>query len=158
MYFINIKQLKADIVNRDFNERDRFIYMFIYIIGYVLVSELTYLFEENLDVVTLNDYVYSVGMVLITIVGTYYLYKANRGGDGEDFTGRYFSITWVMGIRFLLPYLVVLTSLIFLMSSDIDTNTLDITFTVFSLIYIFAIFFCSYRHIVDINSRIDLKK
>ena len=134
MYFINIKKLKEDIVNRNFNEKDRFIYMFIYIIGYVLVTELTYLFEGNLEVVTINDYLYSTGMILTTIIGTYYLYKANGRGDGEDFSGRYFSITWVMGIRFLLPYLILLILLILLINNDVDTNILDMTFTIFSLI------------------------
>ena len=33
--------------------------------------------------------------------GSYLAYRANGGADGRDLLGRYFSVTWVVGIRFL---------------------------------------------------------
>ena len=153
MYFINIKQLKKEIINKDFTEKDRFIYMFIYIMGFNIIFALFFLSSyENALPITMLDYFDNISTVLITGAGTYYLFKANGGDDGEDFLGRYFSITWVVGIRLLLPYLI-LSSFIFIIMDavfHVGEDILNITITVFFLLYTFLVYYCSYGHMVDV--------
>ena len=139
MYFINIKQLKQDIINRDFTEKDRFIYAFIYIVIYSILSELSIIScsVENPTELLISDYIMDMGTVLITIIGTYFLYRVNGGNNGEDFLGRYFSITWVMSIR-LLP-LILVAIIVGVISinihSPIDRDMLD-SILVFFIFYI----------------------
>ena len=157
MYFINIKQLKQDIINRDFTEKDRFIYAFIYIVIYSIMSELSFLsFIENSIAPLISDYISSVGTVIITVIGTYYLYRANGGNNGEDFLGRYFSITWVVIIR-LLPLMIVMLIGIIILNSYllVDSDVLDIIFVFFNLLYGFAIYYCSYGHMADVSKKVE---
>ena len=157
MYFINIKQLKQDIINKDFTEKDRFIYAFIYIVIYSIFSELSFLgIIENENMPMISDYMTSIGTVLITIIGTYFLYKANGGNDGEDFLGRYFSITWVMVIRLLPLILIMLVGLIITNTySLIDSDVLDIVFVFFGLLYDSLIYYYSYGHMTDVSKKFE---
>ena len=157
MYFINIKQLKQDIINKKFSEKDRFIYVFIYIMSYAFFSELDDLaFIENPTAVLMSDYIYSIGILLITAIGTYYLYKANDGSEGEDFLGRYFSITWVVFIRllFLIPIFIGVIIIIKTIFEE-DQDILDIMFIVFDFIYAFLIYYCSYGHMVEVSKKVE---
>ena len=153
MYFINIKQLKQDIINRDFTEKDRFIYAFITIIGYSILSE-SYILSANPTTLLFSDYIYNILMVFITAIGTYYLYLANGGRDGEDFLGRYFSIVWVVSIRILLPYIVVL---FILTSESIESGimVLDGVFSMMLFLYTFVLYYCSYGHFLLVNKKAD---
>ena len=156
MYFINIKQLKEDIVNHEFREKDRFIYVFISIILYTIFTELSFLASlESSTIPLITDYISSAGTVIITIMGTYYLYRANGGDSGEDFLGRYFSIVWVVSIRLMIPYIIVATTLIVIMSTGGNEIILEIIFMLSTLIYYFAVYFCSYGHLVDIYKKMN---
>ena len=99
MYFWKIDSLKEDIRNGQLPERDKFIYAFIYII-------LTAVGLEALSWVPIEngnswDILNSISNVLIVTVGTFYAYQANGAAKGFDFLGRYFSISFVVTIRFL---------------------------------------------------------
>jgi len=155
MYFINIKQLKQDIVNKEFTEKDRFIYMFIYIAIYAIIYELA--FFENSTAPVMSDYISSIGTVIITVIGTYYLYRANGGNDGEDFLGRYFSITWVVSMRLLLLVIIFIgISIIINMNFIVDSDMLDIAFVLFGLLYDFLIYYCSYGYISEISKKVKV--
>jgi len=154
MYFINIKQLKQDIVNKEFTEKDRFIYMFIYIAIYAIIYELA--FFENSTAPVMSDYISSIGTVIITVIGTYYLYRANGGNDGEDFLGRYFSITWVVSMRLLLLVIIFIgISIIINMNFIVDGDILDISSVLFGLLYGFLIYYFSYGHISEIRKKLE---
>jgi len=56
-------------------------------------------------------YTTSVIGILIPILGTIYAYKKNGGENGKNFANKYFSISFVMGIRFLaylIPIMIIL--------------------------------------------------
>lgn len=48
------------------------------------------------------DYIESISKIVIVLLGTIYIYRANGGENGSDFLGRYFSIGFVINIRLLL--------------------------------------------------------
>lgn len=107
------------------------------------------------------DYVNSFITIVIIITGTYLMYKGNGGEKGEGFIERYISITWVMSIILLLPLLigVIFSVVIFNFFTSIlsEFDILILFIYVGYFIYIFALYFYSYKHIVDINKRIKEK-
>ncbi|MCP4261241.1 MAG: hypothetical protein GY938_18870 [Ketobacter sp.] len=99
MYFWKIEKLKEDIKTDNFRENDRFIYAFIYIgLGAIGMEAMMYMPVENPNI---WDTVNSIGNIIIPIVGTFFAYKANGGANGADFLGRFFSINFVVAIRFI---------------------------------------------------------
>jgi len=109
VYFWNIEALKNDIREGSLSENDRFIYFIIYLFFSAIGLELImYTPIENANI---WDYVDSLLNILIVIVGTVFAYKANGSSSGNDFLGKYFSISFVVSIRFLI-YLVPLMGLL----------------------------------------------
>ncbi len=51
-------------------------------------------------------------LLTMTAVGLWVAYRANCGGAGRDFAGRLLAVHWVLGIRFLPGFFVVVTSLV----------------------------------------------
>ena len=129
--------------------------MFIYITIYAIFSELA--FFENSTAPVMSDYIGNIGTALITILGTYYLYRANGGNNGEDFLGLYFSITWVITIR-LLPLLIIFIGIAIIINMNfiVDSDKLDIATNLFALLYDFAIYYCSYGYISEISKKVKV--
>ena len=111
MYFWKIEELKESIKKDELSEKDRFIYVLIYIILYTLGLEAISL----MPVETLNvwDYIISISNVLVVFVGTILAFRANGGNNGKDFLGRYFSIGFVVTIRFMVIFIPLYIALIF---------------------------------------------
>ncbi len=111
MYIWNIEKLKDQIRNNELTEKDRFIYVLIYVVLGAIVMELMTLMPlENGNV---WDLINSVAAVLIIAVGTTCAFKANEANDGEDFLGKYFAISFVVAIRFIV-YAIPLFVLLFI--------------------------------------------
>jgi len=111
MYFWKIESLKKDIVDGSFTDKELIPYVLIYAGLYAVGMELTgYLPYEDPNIWA---YVLSTLNVLIPIVGTFYAYKCNGGGNGENFASKYFSIGFVVGIRFLV-FLIPFITLLFI--------------------------------------------
>ncbi|MDN3617256.1 hypothetical protein ACFFUS_02720 [Vibrio gallaecicus] len=110
MYFWNIEALKRQIVSNRLNEADRFVYAFINIMFGVITFELFHVpMPENPSI---YDRLASLLNILTVAVGTYLAYKANGAVKGEDFLGRFFSLSFVVTVRFsvlLIPVLIVLS-------------------------------------------------
>ena len=99
MYFWNIESLKEDIVNGLFADKELIPYVVIYVGLYAVSIEIIgYLPYEDINVWT---YVLSILNVIIPIAGTIYAYKCNGGANGTNFASKYFSIGFVVGVRFL---------------------------------------------------------
>ncbi|WP_221799301.1 hypothetical protein [Oceanobacter mangrovi] len=99
MYFWKIEELKEDIRASDFRENDRFIYAFLYLgLSAIGMEVMMYMPVENPNIWDLVD---SIGNIIIPIAGTFFAYKANGGANGSDFLGRFFSINFVVAIRFI---------------------------------------------------------
>ena len=157
MYFINIKQLKQDIINRDFTEKDRYIYMFLYLLGCTFFWLLD---NKNKMGPTVGFNVVDMSTTFVLIIGTYFLYKANGGSKGEDFAGRYFSIVWIVAIRWFVPYLLFVITLwsIIGISADKYSRIFEVSFTIFSFsygLYMAIVYYCSYGHMTDVSKKVE---
>lgn len=152
MYFINITKLKEDIIEKKFSEKDRFIYILLFIILNTIFMELNIFpnYEPNMI-----DHASSIMVIVITFLGTYFIYKANGGKEGNDFAGKYFSITWVRGIHLLL-----LLIPIFIIFSILDSYILELsplnneiaTFVILSG-FIFSVYFYAYKDVLEIRAK-----
>lgn len=130
MYFWKIDKLKEDIKKNRLLEKERFVYAVIYLTLSAIGTELMmFMPVENPN---FWDVLSSFSIVLIILFGTFYAYKANGGASGADFLGRYFSIAFVVGIRFLLLLIPIILILVFYYlyafpdDEDIPTTALDI--------------------------------
>ena len=153
MYFINIKGLKEDIVEKRFEEKDRFIYILLYVGLYALLFEIITSFPSE-ELITSYDYAYSIMSVLITFFGTYFIYKANGANDGEDFAGKYFSIVWVISWRVMLittPIIILLT--IYSIYQDLPFVFDEIVFFIWGVGVEFLIYFLSYKAVLEIRKQ-----
>jgi len=111
MYFWNVEKLKETIRNGKLTEKSRFIYLLIYVVlSGIGVEVVTYFTVETPN---LWDMIDSALYILIPLVGTYFAYKSNDAGNGSDFLGKYFSLGFVVSVRFIV-YLMPLLVLYFL--------------------------------------------
>jgi len=110
MYFWKIESLKSDINNKKLDEKASFPYILITIALYIFFAEvMAYIPSEEED--NLWTYTTSVIGILMPILGTIYAYKKNGGENGKSFANKSFSISFVMGIRFLvylIPIMIIL--------------------------------------------------
>ncbi|GLT14073.1 hypothetical protein [Vibrio algivorus] len=153
MYFWNIEALKRRIGSNLLNETDRFIYAFINIIFGVIAFEFFYVFmPENPSI---YDRLTSLLNILIVAVGTYLAYKANGAAKGEDFLGRFFSLSFVVTIRFsvlLMPVLIVLSIFESLLSGygeGFTSNLLQVLVFAFWTILLYANII---KHIIQVRA------
>lgn len=130
MYIWDIKKLKESIKERKLSESHRFMYVLIYVVLSVIGIEImAYMPTENAN----NwDYLNNLLNVLIPSIGTYFAYKSNGAEEGNDFLGKYFSIGFVNGIRFI-PYLVPILAVYFIYcfyayqaEEEISTSAIDV--------------------------------
>ncbi|MCF6450978.1 hypothetical protein L1076_05175 [Vibrio sp. MMG022] len=110
MYIWNIKSLKEQIRSGRLTEKDRFIYIFLTLIFTALGIELALRFP--IESGNVWDTISSVSSVLIPMLGTFLAYKANGADNGTDFLGRYFSISFVVAVRFFV-LLIPMSALLF---------------------------------------------
>ena len=152
MYFTNITKLKEDIIEKRFSEKDRFIYIILFIMLDTIFLELNIFPIPELSMI---DYANSITNIIATFLGTYFIYKANGGAEGDDFAGKYFSITWVRGIQFLLVFF--LSVIIFLILDkfllELSEFNSDIVMFLFMSGYIFALYFYSYKDVLEIKAK-----
>jgi len=110
MYFWKVESLKKDIVDGSFTDKELIPYVVLYAGLYALgIERIGYLPYEDVNIWT---YVLSTLNVLVPIAGTIYAYKSNRGDKGENFASKYFSIGFVVGVRFIVYLIPVMALMI----------------------------------------------
>ncbi len=119
MYIWNIEQLKNDIRKNRLTEKDRFIYLFINLFFTACALEVISFIPGSYEFYGWAA-MSSISNVTFLCIGTYAAYKANGGSSGDDFLGRYFSLSFVVSVRFvvLLILIVPIKSLAFYFCSD----------------------------------------
>jgi hypothetical protein len=153
MYFWNIESLKSDIRNNNLTEKDRFKYAFVYIVINAITIEL--MFYSGYETSNILDTVNSILTVMFVFIGTIFAFRANGGSSGTDFLGRYFSIGFVITIRFsvlLIPLMATLMGYYFyaydaekeIISQPIDMIPL--------IIWSIALYWRFYKHISDVKN------
>jgi len=122
MYFWDIKQLKSDL-KIGLNKRQNFIYILIFIVGgAIIVSDIVEgYFQHNNSYIEL---IFVCVSLLITLIGTVLAFISNGGAKGLKFAERYFSISWVMSVRFMVLSIVLMPGA-FLIISIFDYLALD---------------------------------
>ena len=152
MYFWKIEALKTDIREGNLTEKQRFIYAFIYVFSCEALLNLA-VFTPNLGF-NMWDGVYSVSSLIIMTVGILLAFKANGGSFGTDFLGKYFSIGFVVAIRFaviLIPISMGIFSYsyyAFPEDSDITSSSWD---TVPVIVWYAALYWRIVVHIRDVK-------
>ncbi|MBI4987677.1 MAG: hypothetical protein HZC23_02555 [Rhodocyclales bacterium] len=106
MYFWRIQELKSKLKVAPLTEREVLPYFIVYLLIVDLVS-----YIPSTEALNHWDYANMVFSVFLTIFGTVYLYRLNRGNDGAFFIQRYLAVGWVTVIRVIaatLPLFIVL--------------------------------------------------
>lgn len=119
MYFWNIEKLKKSIKNSDLSEKDKFLYALFFLIPMYIFYEIDKWFPATKSPNFL-DGVVSSSYIFICLLGSLYAFKSNGGNKGTDFLGKYFSVSFVLSIRFLV--FMVLLLLVFEIGSNIITG------------------------------------
>lgn len=154
MYFWKLDKLKEDIRTDKLTERDRFIYTLIYLVLAAIGIEVMMLMPlENGNI---WDFISSLSNVLIVMLGTIFAFKSNGSSNGRDFLGKYFSIGFVIAIRFLvyaIPLLMALFVYYFFTfgeEEEIPTNYIDV---IPFLVWYAAMYWRICVHIKQANSK-----
>ena len=153
MYFWKIGSLKEEIKKGELKEKDRFLYALIYIILSAIGMEAMGLMPINNG--TVWDAINSISNIVVVTIGTIFAFKANGGSKGIDFLGRYFSISFVVAIRFiviLIPVIIVLSAYYsFAVTKDPDLNSTAYD-TIPFIIWSAAFYWRVCVHIDDVNN------
>ena len=135
MYFWNIKKLKKEITTSPLSEKEQFKYL---IANTIALGSAMIPFPEN----NIWDIYLIMIQGVIMILGIIYIYKSNGGAKGKYLLQRYFSLGWVMLIRWL--FLIVLPAIIvFSLAMEMffvglleSTSIYDVVFvSILSIIY-----------------------
>lgn len=145
MYFWNIKKLKQDLVDQRLLENDIFKYLF----ASTIINSLVIIpfFDNNIW-----DVYSGILSAIITIIGTHYVYICNKGQNGRNFLFKYFTIGWVVSIRWTILMVIPLMVIYFVIGDILgfiseSTTILDALFLNLLLIPYYWIFG---KHIKDI--------
>ena len=86
MYIWKTKALAEELKKNTLPDKDRFLHLLFFVAIQAFLIELS---VYNGQIVTPYNLAVSAALVGITIIGTWFCYRANKSGDGKDFTGRY---------------------------------------------------------------------
>ena len=108
MRFLAINRLKSELRSGSLSDHDAFFYFFAVLIVETLIISSTFAFPGK-DEFSWLDMADVLAPTFIVTAATYILYLTNGGKNGEHFFLRYFSILWVVGVRFtfLIPILLI---------------------------------------------------
>jgi len=110
VYVWNINALKKHLVEEGLSEAHTFYYILLFVgLSSVATEFVAYVPTENPN---RWNYIDTALSILISIAGTVYAFRANRGAMGKNFAAKYFSIGFVVFIRFLV-YLIPLGFVMF---------------------------------------------
>jgi uncharacterized membrane-anchored protein YitT (DUF2179 family) len=136
MYFWKLDSLKKQLVEQGLTQYQMYCYILVYVSLTAIVVELMkYLPPESHNVWT---YAESVLNIVIPILGTILIFRANGGASGVQFAARYFSIGFVVTIRFLVllvPVTIAMVIYWFFTYEGVETPTSFIEVAVFSAWY-----------------------
>lgn len=153
MYFWKIEALKEDIKNNRFTEKDRFVYGLIYIV--LCAGGMEAMMRLPIESPNVWDTIGSLGNILITFIGTIIVYRSNGGAAGKDFLGRYFSIGFVVGIRFLVLLIPMLAALaayyIYAFPGEVPIVSTPADILPFTIWYAFLFWRIS-KHVSDVKN------
>jgi hypothetical protein len=153
MYFWNINKLKQHLIETGLTERQLFYYILI-AVAVEAISLETIGYGSNTEP-NLWSYIESAFNILIPIISTIAAFRANGGDSGIKFVERYFSIGFVVSIRFLvwlIPLMVLVigsSGVIYGFENDLPDFPNSIYVIIFSSWYV-AMYVRIVKHIGDV--------
>ena len=104
MYWLNIKALKEDLKKGELSQKEQMLYILATFTFVAIMQELAVYFPIE-DSATYLDYIDSFLYLLILISGIIYSYIVNGANSGKNFMQRYISISFVLGIRYTILFI-----------------------------------------------------
>ncbi|APS38938.1 hypothetical protein [Salegentibacter sp. T436] len=102
MIWFNLKKLERLLIQNKITESISYQYLLVFLVLITL--------STNAPETDFSHYGWEISYIilelLITIVGTYLVFKVNSDGENRDFLKRYFSLSFVNGLRLVIFYLV----------------------------------------------------
>lgn len=136
MYFWKLDALKKQLAEQGLTEYQVYCYILVYVSLSVIGMELMrYLPAESPNLWT---YAESVLNIVIPILGSILIFRANGGTSGSQFAARYFSVGLVVTIRFLvllIPVTIAMGIYWYFTYEGVETSTSFIDVAVFSAWY-----------------------
>lgn len=112
MYLWNIEKLKANLISNNISQRDLLYYLLIdTILTYGSIEAGAFM---PLEIFNLWDIFNSILGILITVFGTFWVYKSNGGDIGTKFLEKYLTIGFVTLMRYAFLLIPVLYAIYFL--------------------------------------------
>ena len=164
MYFWNIKKLKALIVERPLTEREALPYIIANALMYLLLTELiSYLYSfHEVSAVAISygfwDYLSVAFSIVITIMGSIWLFRKNKVQSENYFLQRITALGWVVMLRttvFVLLASIILFFLVQIIASDFFNKIYDSNINVFLFGLCFYLYFYWYfgKHLTEIAEK-----
>ena len=125
MIIWNIKKQKDRLKSEGLSQKNLFIYIFIYIVLSTIILEL--LSYVPFPAVNFYDYIDSGISLIVITLGTYLIYLANGGSKGRNFAENFFSIGFVVGIRFIVLLIPIIVALSVIWINEPIENELSTT-------------------------------
>lgn len=104
MFFWNTNKLKEKLKADSLTDGEVFPYFILYMIFFSIPL------PESWDSYNLWDYIDEIHLFLVPILGAFYAFSKNKGKNGSNFLPRYFSIGWVLMLRFYILSFFILSS------------------------------------------------
>ncbi|PIF39683.1 hypothetical protein CLU98_4976 [Burkholderiales bacterium 23] len=111
MFFWNIKELKNSLIRNELSERAIFGYILITVAMSAAILEIARYFPP--ERIGFWDYIGSFFGIFVVCFGTFMAYRSNGGATGVDFAARYFSISIVVTVRYMVYLIPVVLGICF---------------------------------------------
>ena len=148
MYFWNINKLKNQLITTGLNKKTVGLYLIAIVIVHIMPG---FLFNPESN---LFDKIDTAAFIVFLILGCAYCFIVNGGFSGKDFFKRYFSLSWVFGIRYfcmiLLPILIVFYAALNLVFPELPEETQWYDTTLYVLLT-FPFYLFLAEHIRDVS-------
>ncbi|WP_338634970.1 hypothetical protein [Spirobacillus cienkowskii] len=156
MYLFNIKKLKKDIIEQKLTEKEKCKYLFVMIILYsssifIAINEVDKYYTDA--IIEIWWFIFEIFLLMMS-------YKLFKKYKSKDFLGKFLSLNFVLGIRFLfviflffvfLKILFAIMNELKFMSLPPDFNALDGIFFIISFSFIGLIYYYRlYIHLKEV--------
>ena len=155
MIWFNQHDLENKIVNEQLTDKDGLNYFFAIFVFTAIPFSLS-----NITALYHIDTLISVLILSIVVWGVISSYRANKRIDNKDFFNRFFSLSWIIGIRIILLVIIsiiVINSVKGLIPSRYYCNYKLLNF-ILIIVYIAMIWIINYVLIIKAFDRIRKKK
>ncbi len=153
MYWLRIKPLKQDLINRQLTERERFKYLLAWELASVIIAVMWAFSPSPMGGMEGGIAIAAVGL------GVWYAYYRNGGSRGSGLLERYLSLGWVLSIRIVIARTIVSYILMRVLApfgiDHYEDEALPGIEALLSLVFGGYFIWAIGRHIRDIHEAVD---